>query len=157
VVIIASAIEVAIFLGAPNECRFAHKLISFGQAEFFAVANVCWAGFGRCHRGGGAYPSRIGPQIPFRVLSGLYRGEWSGDTSCERLFPGLPRCAIVLPQVPPSALACLIIQNSPNGIKRKKLAPKVPTYQSPIILDETRWKELAVTPHVARGGITREI
>ena len=30
VVIIAAAIEVAIFLGAPNECRFAHILISFG-------------------------------------------------------------------------------------------------------------------------------
>jgi hypothetical protein len=29
VVIIAAAIEVANFLGAPNECRLAHILISF--------------------------------------------------------------------------------------------------------------------------------
>jgi hypothetical protein len=50
-----------------------------------------------------------------------------------------------------------MFQNSPNGIRRKKLASKVPTYQSPIILDEARWGEIAVTPHVARGGITREI
>jgi hypothetical protein len=28
-VIIAAAIEVALFAGAPNECRFAHILISF--------------------------------------------------------------------------------------------------------------------------------
>jgi hypothetical protein len=49
-----------------------------------------------------------------------------------------------------------MFQNSPIGITRKKLAPKVPTYQYPIIPDEARWGEIAVIPHVARGGITRE-
>jgi hypothetical protein len=64
---------------------------------------------------------------------------------------------MVFPQVPPSALACLIFQNSPNGIKRKKLAPIVPAYQSPIIPDEARWGEIAVITYVARGGITWDV
>jgi hypothetical protein len=73
---------------------------------------------------------------------------------------------MVLPQVPPSALACLIFRNSPNGIKRKKLACIAPTYQYPIIPDEARCGEIAVIPYDAhdvitredaRGGITREI
>jgi len=49
-----------------------------------------------------------------------------------------------------------MFQNSPNGIKRKKLAPIVPAYQSPIIPDKARWGEIAVIPYVAQGGITRD-
>jgi hypothetical protein len=49
-----------------------------------------------------------------------------------------------------------MFQNSPHGIKRKKLAAKVPTYHYPIIPNEAKWGEIAVIPHVARGGITRE-
>jgi hypothetical protein len=63
---------------------------------------------------------------------------------------------MVLPKVPPSALACLIYQNSPIGIIRKKLAPIAPTYQYPIIPDEARWGEITVIQYVARGGITRD-
>jgi hypothetical protein len=47
-----------------------------------------------------------------------------------------------------------MFQDSPNGIKRKKLAPIVPAYQSPIIPDEARWGEIAIISYVARGGIT---
>jgi hypothetical protein len=50
-----------------------------------------------------------------------------------------------------------MFQNSPIGITRKKLAPKVPTYQYPIIPDEARWGEITVIQYVARGGVTREI
>jgi hypothetical protein len=49
-----------------------------------------------------------------------------------------------------------MFQNSPIGITRKKLAPKVPTYQYPIIPNEARWGETAVIPYVARGGIPRD-
>jgi hypothetical protein len=47
-----------------------------------------------------------------------------------------------------------MFQNSPIGIIRKKLAPIVPTYQAPIILDEARCAEITVIQYVARGGIT---
>jgi hypothetical protein len=47
-----------------------------------------------------------------------------------------------------------MFQNSPIGITRKKLAPKVPTYQYPIIPDEARWGEITIIQYVAHGGIT---